>query len=63
MLILERKLNESITIGGNIKVMVTKIKGGRVKILIDAPHDVRIMRTEIIEKLKQSFEKNKEGSD
>lgn len=48
MLVLTRKPGESIIIGGNIKVTVTKIQGGTVRIALDAPADVEILRSELI---------------
>ena len=50
MLVLSRKVGEVLTIGENIKVYVTQIKGDRVRIGIDAPKEVRILRGELEEK-------------
>ena len=49
MLILTRKSGETITIGEEIKVKVLSIKGGQVRIGIDAPREVVVNREEIIE--------------
>jgi carbon storage regulator len=46
MLILTRKKGEAITIGDHIQVQVLNIKGGQVRIGIDAPRDVHINREE-----------------
>lgn len=57
MLVLTRKTNESILIGDNIKITLVKVSGGSVRIGIDAPKDVKIVRSELIEaiaKLDQS---------
>lgn len=48
MLVLTRKLNESIYIGDNIKVTIVKIAGGQVRIGIEAPKDVSISRDELL---------------
>jgi carbon storage regulator len=46
MLILTRKKGEAIAIGDHIQVQVLNIKGGQVRIGIDAPRDVHINREE-----------------
>lgn len=51
MLILTRKIGESIKIGNDIKVMVVNIEGGQVRIGIDAPRNVIVHREEIYEKI------------
>ncbi|MCK5307362.1 MAG: carbon storage regulator CsrA [Zetaproteobacteria bacterium] len=47
MLILTRKSGETITIGENIQVRVLGIKGGQVRIGIDAPREVSVNREEV----------------
>ena len=47
MLVLSRKIGESIHIAGEIKVTVTEVRGGRVRLSIEAPSSVRILRKEI----------------
>jgi len=48
MLILTRKPGEVITIGEDIQIHVLSIKGGQVRIGIDAPRDVPVNREEAI---------------
>ncbi len=48
MLVLSRKLNESIIINGDIRVMVVDIRGNQVRLGIEAPESVGIFREEIL---------------
>lgn len=50
MLVLSRKQGESIQIDDNIFVTVSEVKGGRVRLSIDAPRSVRIVRKEVLER-------------
>ncbi len=52
MLVLARKLDESIVIGDNIIVKVISVDKGIVKLGIDAPKDVSIVRSELLEDVK-----------
>ena len=54
MLVLARKLDESIVIGENITVKVISVEKGVVKLGIDAPSDISIVRNELIEDVKDS---------
>jgi carbon storage regulator len=47
MLVLSRKLNESIIINGNIRVTVVGIRGNHVRVGIEAPTSVPIIREEL----------------
>jgi len=54
MLVLARKLNESIVIGDNITIKVVSLENGVVKLGIEAPREVSIIRSELIEEVKAS---------
>lgn len=47
MLVLARKTSEAIRIGDNIVIKVIAIRGGQVKIGIEAPPDVRVTRSDV----------------
>ncbi|MBX7167906.1 MAG: carbon storage regulator CsrA [Pirellulales bacterium] len=47
MLVLSRKANEKIQIGDGITVTVLRIKGNQIKLGIEAPRDVRVIRSEL----------------
>jgi carbon storage regulator len=51
MLVLSRKIGESIQIEGGIRVTVTEVRGGRVRLSIEAPLSVRVLRKEIADNL------------
>ncbi len=47
MLVLSRKLGEKIYIGDNIAVTVVEIRGGKIRLGIEAPRSVQVVREEI----------------
>ncbi len=49
MLVLTRKTEQSIMIGDDIEIHVLSIRGGKVRLGIDAPSDVPVFRNEIYE--------------
>ena len=56
MLVLSRKVGEAIQIDGQIRVTIVKINGNTVKVGIDAPDEVRIVRSELGEWSELSFD-------
>ena len=52
MLILTRKSGETITIGENIQIRVLGVKGGQVRIGVDAPREVSVNREEVFERVQ-----------
>ena len=50
MLILTRRAGESFTIGENITVTVTDVRGGQARIGIDAPKEINIQRDDMVNK-------------
>jgi len=60
MLILKRKLGESIIIDDQIEVQVVSVEGETVKLGISAPQHIQILRKELVESILQ--ENKKAGS-
>jgi len=62
MLILTRRVNETLNIGDDIQVTVLGVKGNQVRIGINAPRDVAVHREEIYLRIKRE-ENAKLGGD
>ena len=58
MLIITRKKGQSIVIGDNIEITVSKLEDGSVKLGIDAPKEMTILRKELYDAVKKE---NKEA--
>ena len=56
MLVITRKPSESFIIGDDIKVNILEINGDKVKVGIDAPKDIRIVRSEVFDTMKNNVE-------
>ena len=48
MLVLSRKFNESIVINGGIRITVVEIRGHQIRLGIEAPKEVGVMREELV---------------
>jgi len=53
MLVLSRKLNEKIKLGEDIEITIVAISGDTVRIGINAPRDLKILRHEIYEEIQK----------
>lgn len=58
MLILTRRLGETLVIGDDVKVTVLGIKGHQVRVGIEAPRTVEVHREEIFERIKSEKVEN-----
>jgi carbon storage regulator len=56
MLILTRRVGETVMIGNDVTVTVLGVKGNQVRIGVNAPRDVAVHREEIFERIKREEE-------
>ena len=61
MLVLTRKLGESIAIDDHIKIRVVDIKGKQVRLGIEAPRNVKIHREEVYEAIQAQNEESSQA--
>ena len=62
MLILTRKVGESIMIGDSVEVKILGLRAGQVKIGIEAPRDLKVHREEIYERIRAEEENKRQTS-
>ena len=53
MLILSRKIEESIIVGDTIRIKILGIQEGQVKIGIEAPKEIKVHRSEVYEQIQK----------
>lgn len=54
MLILTRKIGESLLIGDDVEITVLSIRGNQVKLGVNAPKEIAVHREEIYQRIKAS---------
>ena len=57
MLILTRKVGESLLIGDDVSITILNIRGNQVKIGVKAPKEISVHREEIYQRIKQAEDK------
>lgn len=59
MLVVTRREGETIHVGKDVKIIITQVRGGKVRVGVEAPKETMIWRGELDDKIKA--EKTKEG--
>jgi carbon storage regulator len=60
MLILTRRVGETLVVGDDITVTVLGVKGNQVRLGVNAPKDVSVHREEIYQRIQQEKGQNRE---
>ena len=61
MLILTRRVGETLVIGDDVNVTVLGVKGNQIRIGVDAPREVTVHREEIYQRIKQEAGQESDG--
>lgn len=62
MLILTRRVGETLMVGDDVTVTVLGVKGNQVRIGVDAPKDVAVHREEIYQRIQRENEEDETGA-
>ena len=63
MLILTRRVVETVMIGDDVTVTVLGVKGNQVRVGINAPKHIAVHREEIYERIKREQQQSEDGSE
>jgi carbon storage regulator len=61
MLILTRRVGETVMIGDEVTVTILGVKGNQVRVGVNAPKDIAVHREEIYERIKREQEPGQGG--
>lgn len=53
MLLLGRKPGEKIKVGNDVTITITRVRGDKVTVGIDAPKEIAVHRQEVVERIKK----------
>jgi carbon storage regulator len=63
MLILTRRVGETLMIGDDVSVTVLRVKGNQIRLGVNAPKNVSVQREEIFERMKGEDDEPAPGDD
>ena len=61
MLVITRQPGDSLLIGSDVKITVLEVSGDRIKIGIEAPRSVPVMRTKVLDTMRSNLEADQSG--
>lgn len=59
MLVLSRKIDESIMIEDNIKITIVEVRGDKVRLGIEAPKEISVHREEVFDAIQKKIKDEK----